>query len=111
MKIIKEKTVYISHLHYTVELVDINKVRFDSKLMLEDFEYFTQKVNPCKSVIYARLPVKNKDLSTLGHEIVHCLQNICHTYEIKFELEKEHMGYLFQYIFNELTGFHYIKRK
>lgn len=59
--------------------------------------------------IYLQFPIKPEHVGTVGHEIVHILQYIAEARSIRMDEEKEHFGYLFQYIYNELMGYDYIK--
>lgn len=47
------------------------------------------------------------DSSVVAHEIVHVLQYICRRRNIVMEDETEHMGYLMQFIFNEIYNREY----
>lgn len=96
---------YIPHLDYTVRLLDTSKAKGEARHFLKQVYGVTWKKDLSESVIYLPLPLKHGDWATLGHEIVHVLQNICQSKGIQFENETEHTAYLFQYIFNTFTGY------
>lgn len=104
MKITKPKKILIPHIFYEVELKDLSKAPQEIK----DHNYFAcvQKKR-FKSIIWCTLPINEKNIPTLAHEIVHVLQNICFDYSIDFVTEQEHTAYMYQFIFNSLIGYKY----
>ena len=42
--------------------------------------------------------------SAVAHECVHILQAICEKYNIDFTREDEHLGYIMQYLMQEICG-------
>lgn len=97
--------IYIPHLHFTVEIIDKKKANEEIREYLKNKNACRKRVSLLHSQIYINFPIRKNEMSSLGHEIVHVLQDIASVYDIDFIKEEEHFGYLFQYIFNEATGF------
>lgn len=103
---VKMKKAYLPHLHYSVFLKEKNKAKEKAKIMLDSgCVAVTENRDRYSSVIYMDLPLKKKDLPTLGHELIHVLQNICDLRHIDFVSEQENIAYMFQYLFCEFTGY------
>ena len=99
--------VYIPHIHYTVNLVEIKKSKGNIKNFLSVYENATERIDKNTSNIYFNLPIKRRDLSTLAHELVHVLQNICGDRNISFTREEENTAYILHFLMNEFTGYKY----
>lgn len=99
-----KKKIYIPHIHYTVHFYsgkDVLKIFKD-----QDGKAWTAKGKK-ESIISVR---KERDAKPglLAHEIIHVLQNIADDQGIDFVDEKEHFGYLMQYILGKILGYEYI---
>ena len=91
--------IYIQHLAYTVLIKEPNK---DSK-----FVAYVHKDNKNQCTLFIKRPVNRIEAPTLAHEIVHILQYICEARNIDMIFEQEHMGYLMNFIMNEVMGLTY----
>lgn len=94
------KTINIHHLGYKVShgIADTGQ-HYMSCIRIDD--------NHCK-IIYKSKPRPN-DIPTLAHEVLHALQYMSESRGIDMTIEMEHMGYLMQYILNEILGLKYGK--
>lgn len=108
MKINKEKTILIPHLHYKVHLKDSRKAKGEVKDFLKTYIACAQELNRHESIIWTQMPVKEHDIPTIAHELIHVLQNICKWHHIDFIEEKEHCAYLFNFMFNEMIGYTFV---
>jgi len=97
--------IEINHLGYTVCVKDIKS--FKGKHGLNNILAITQSDSKNQATIYIKKPIK--DQAQLAHEVLHVLQWICIDRNISFTEEKEHMGYIMQFLMNEITGFTYKK--
>lgn len=96
------KRILIPHLAYTVNVKEPGKnkpitnavawVEWDSD-------------NECS--LYIKQPIKPYQVPTLAHELVHVLQHISEARGIHFASEREHLGYLMQWLMNEVLGYSY----
>lgn len=91
--------IYIQHLAYTILVKEPDKY--------SRHVAYVHKDNKSQCTIYIKRPVKFKETPTLAHEIVHILQYIAESRSIDMTYEQEHMGYLMNYIMNEVLGFTY----
>jgi hypothetical protein len=98
--------ITIPHLKYSVEIKDIKKgdKTYTDKL---NVRAYAERDDSNKTTIYIKLPIKRDELSTLCHELIHAMQNMCQDRNIRFENEEEHIGYIFQYLINEILGYEY----
>lgn len=99
--------IYLPHINYTLHVKDISKGKGEVKEYLKTKVACHIKINECMSEIYVKLPIKQKDVTTLCHELIHVLQNISHTFDINFSNEEEHFAYMFQYMLNKILGYEY----
>ncbi len=100
--------IKIPHIGYTVTIQDIKTAKGEARDFLsKGYLACAHRVDLNNSTIYVTLPIKVKDHATLGHEIIHVLQHICDSRGIEFIHEQEHIAYIYQYIFNEATGYKY----
>lgn len=67
-------------------------------------QMFTEDKDRHTAVIVFRKTPTDLEGGTVAHEIMHALQYMCRRRNICMEDELEHMGYLMQYIFNEIYG-------
>lgn len=65
----------------------------------------TEKIDKNTCILWLPHPIKAN--GTLFHEITHALQFICEARNIDFILEQEHMGYIAQFVTNEILGWKY----
>ena len=103
------KKVYIPHIHYTVYLKDVSQAKGEAKNLLSTKHAIAERIDKANAVIYMKLPLKQKDWGTLGHEIIHILQYICASRNIDFVYEQENVAYMFQYIFAEFTNYRMVQ--
>lgn len=108
MLINQERIAYISHLDYTVSLKNSDYAPLHVKKQFQKYIAITYRPNWKESIIYMRFPIGDYQIPTLMHEIEHAVQNIAIDYGIDFIVEREHIAYLFQYIFNQFLGYQYI---
>lgn len=99
MKIGKAYKILIPHLGYTV-LYGVNPKEFTGRQ--EKVVMFAENTNKNTGTIVFRKVPTDLESGTVAHEIIHILQFICCRRNIVMEDEREHMGYLMQYIFNEI---------
>lgn len=107
MRKLKNKKAYkiqIPHLGYTI-IYGINKKEFIDRQA--NSVMFAENTNKNMGAIIFRKQPNDADISTVAHEVVHVLQFICRRRNINMEDETEHMGYLMQYILNEIRGYKY----
>lgn len=105
MIIDQEKMVYIPHIDYTVYLLDDSKSEGVVRVKFQNgSDVVAEKVNAKESIIYINLPATDKDIGVLSHDIVHVLQYIEEDYGAKFDKEKEHYGYISQFIWDSWLG-------
>lgn len=97
--------IYIPHIHYELEVLDIKKAKGITEEMLNSGCYGATEYLDHKSIIYIKLPLKPIDIPTVCHELVHVLQNICRDKRITFINEEEHMAYIMQYLLAEIMGY------
>lgn len=95
------KKIIIPHLGYR-----INVKKFKPSPTLENAIAWVHSINSNECDIYLQGTSKQY-YATIAHEVVHILQFICLNRNIDFTLEHEHMGYLMQYILNEITDYKY----
>lgn len=95
----KINIVDIPHLNYKV-YYGISSKEFTGRQ--EKSFAFAENTNKDVATIIFRKQPTTLDSATIAHEIVHVLQFICRRRNIIMEDETEHMGYLMQYIFNEI---------
>ena len=102
MRKLKTKKVYtipIPHLGYKI-IYGVNPKEFVGEQ--EKSMMFAEDTNKkCGAIIFRHTPTALES-GTVAHEIMHALQFMCRRRNIKMERELEHMGYLMQYIFNEI---------
>lgn len=91
--------IKIPHLGYTLLVKEPQKE--------VEFTAYVIRDNKSQSTLYIQTPIKSKDMATLAHELVHVLQFIARDRNIDMVDEMEHMGYLMNYLFNEITGHEY----
>lgn len=92
--------IQIPHLNYTVSV----KPRSAFKSPNPGFA-LTENIDRHNAIIYIDNP-KNYPC-TVAHEVIHVLGFICETKGIVFENEREHMGYLMQYLMGQILGYEY----
>ena len=101
------QVIKIPHLEYTVYLKDVKQAKGQIAESLKLLQAGTTHESTKSSTIWIKLPITFMESPTLGHEIIHVLQNICRERNIDFILEEEHVAYLFHYIMNECLGYKY----
>lgn len=98
--------IVISHLNYKI-IYGVSPKEFigaQAKSIM-----FAEDTNKnCAAVIFRKKPTQI-EMSTVAHEVMHALQYMCQRRNIKMEVELEHMGYLMQYILNEIYGYCFSK--
>jgi len=96
------KTILIPHLHYKVFIKKPTKEKpFENAVAWVESNGFYS------CTLYINQPIKQKDIPTLAHELVHVLQFIALERNIDFKLEHEHFGYLMNYMMNIILGYEY----
>lgn len=93
--------ILIPHLGYTVFV----KPKNNSRNHVAWVEADPKTPNEC--TLFMNLPVKTLEIPTLAHELTHVLQFICESRHITFSEEKEHMGYLMNFLMNRVIGIEY----
>ena len=109
MRKLKNKKAYyieIPHLNYKI-VYGVNPKEFIKKQ--SGAVMFAEDTNKNTGAIIFRKNPDNLDSAAVAHEIVHVLQFLCKRRNIEMEEETEHMGYLMQYIFNEIYNREYEK--
>ena len=106
------KKILIPHLGYTIFIEDISKAPKDIKEDMSDAYAFVSRDNFNTSTMYFHKDILVKKvpyhlIPTVFHETIHVLQNIALDRHIEFKLEKEHFGYLANYISNHILGVEY----
>lgn len=97
------KKIYISHLHYKIE------VNFNSKTYLKNIGREACAIHtPNKIQLLLKNKPKLKDFPTVAHEVMHVIQFISKDRGIDMTNEVEHCGYLMQFILNEILEYKYI---
>lgn len=99
LKLKKAYYASIPHLGYKV-IYGVNPKEFTGDQ--EKSIMFAEDTNKNTSAIIFRETPTDLQGGTVAHEIMHVLQFMCRRRNIKMEHELEHMGYLMQYIFNEI---------
>lgn len=94
--------IQINHLNYTIFVKDISKSEYNDM-----FDMCVVKEDDNSCTLYKPNKIKKHDIPTLAHEVLHCLQFISEARSIDLVQEEENMGYMMQYILNELLGFSY----
>lgn len=95
----KTNVVDISHLGYKVYFGVLNK-EFTGRH--ENSKMMAENTNKNVGTILFRKKPTVLESGMVAHEIIHILQYLCRRRNIIMEDETEHMGYLMQYIFNEI---------
>lgn len=90
--------IKINHLGYKILIKNPTR---------KEFVAYVERDNKNQCTLYIKRPVKFKEVSTLAHEVVHILQYIAEARNLDMIQEQEHMGYLMNYIMNEVLGFEY----
>lgn len=101
LKTNKAYCIQIPHLNYKI-IYGVKPEEFKGKY--EKSIMMTEDVDKNTGQILFRKTPEDQDASTVAHEVLHILQLICQHRNIKMEEEMEHMGYLMQYIHNEIYG-------
>ena len=99
------KEIKIPHLGYRV-IVKVDVKEFSG--MQESSFMFCENTDKNTATIFLRDKPRHDKFSTVAHEAMHALQFLCRNRNISMERELEHMGYLMQYILNEIYGYEYI---
>lgn len=60
-----------------------------------------------ESAILMTEKVTMKNVSTLSHEVLHAIQNLCRDRHINMAEEKENIGYMMNYCMNRILGYEY----
>lgn len=95
--------IYIPHIHYTVLI----RKRSEFTGSISSL-FLCERTDKNTSTLFIEYPLPKYSESTLAHEITHILQNICQDRHMDFIRENEHMGYLMQYIMNQILGYKYV---
>ena len=93
--------IVIPHIAYTVYVKDIDKNPYGNSIA------YAWKLDENSCELFFKKNLKPKDAPTVAHELVHVLQYICEGRGIDFSSEREHMGYIMQYMMNEILGYDY----
>lgn len=104
MKFNKAYEIPIPHLGFKV-IYAINPKEFTGSQ--EELIMFCENTSKNSAAIIFRKEPTTLQSSIVAHEIMHALQFMCQRRGIVMEKEIEHMGYLMQYIFNEIYGRQY----
>ena len=104
MKLKKAYTIPIPHLGYKV-IYGVNPKEFTGRQ--EKSLMFAEDTNKNAGAIIFRKTPTDLESGTVAHEVMHVLQFMCRRRNICMEDETEHMGYLMQYIFNEIYNRRY----
>lgn len=99
LKVNKVYTVLIPHLNFKV-VYGVNPKEFTGRQ--EGSLMFVENTNKNQATILFRKTPTDLESGTVAHEVMHALQFMCRRRNICMEDETEHMGYLMQYIFNEI---------
>lgn len=99
MKLGKTYEISIPHLGYKV-LYGVNLKEFVDRQSKSHM--FAENTNKSTATIVFRGTPNDLQSGAVAHEIMHVLQFMCRRRNIVMEDETEHMGYLMQYIFNEI---------
>lgn len=96
------KKIYLPHIHYTVLVKEFIK----PPVIIANAKAYVEHLEQGCCILYLQKGEKIMP-GDLAHEIVHVLQFICEDMNMTFELEREHMAYLMQYIMGQVMGHHY----
>lgn len=99
--------ITIPHIFYTIEVKDTKNPPKDIKEFLDKGFIACIAKGKNRSRLYIKHPIRNSDIPTLCHELIHILQHICKERDILFTNEEEHCAYMFQYMLNEILGYEY----
>ena len=93
------KNILIPHLNYMV---------YVRPLVPDPKEPETEAYVDLESRHHCVMYLKRKCLPpTVAHEITHVLQHLCETRSMRFTEESEHMGYLMQYLMQQILGYEF----
>lgn len=98
------KKIIIPHLGYTVNV----KLPTKNKPLANAIAWVEYETNN-ECSLYIKQPIKAYQIPTLAHELIHVLQYVSEARHLHFGLEKEHFGYLMQWLMNEVLGYSYFK--
>lgn len=94
--------IYLPHIHYTVKVKQRTGYRGNHTA-----KWLCERTDKDTSTLYIDMPVSQAETPTLAQGLVHVIQNICEDRHMVLSLEKEHMGYLMQYLMNRVLGYEY----
>jgi len=103
-----KNVVEIPHLNYKI-LHGVCVKEFTGR-QEKSFAFTENSTKNTAAIIFRKKPTVLES-GTVAHEILHALQFICRRRNIVMEDETEHMGYLMQYIFNEIYDREYSPSK
>lgn len=98
---IKFRTIKIDHLGYTIKIKDV------SNHPKKDYVMYVERDGFSNCTLYTKKNITVKDFTTLSHEVLHILQYIAEARNIDITYESENMGYMMQYILNQILGLEY----
>lgn len=96
--------IFIPHLCYTVYVKKPTKVK-----PIENAIAWVQYRDRDSCELFINQPIKPHQVPTLAHELIHVLQLIAEERNIHFTSDREHFGYLMQWLMNEILGYHYTR--
>jgi hypothetical protein len=99
--------IKIPNIFYEIEVKDTKNCPNQIKDFLADGYLSCVTKSKNRSTIWIKHPIKTTDIPTLGHEIIHCLQNISERRDMSFIREQEFFAYTFQYLLNEILGYEF----
>lgn len=91
--------IELPHLNYSI-FYGVLKKEFTGRH--EKSLAITENSNKNSATILFKKKPTDLEAGMVAHEIVHALQFMCRRRNIVMEDETEHMGYLMQFIFNEI---------
>lgn len=92
--------IQIPHINYTVSIKPRSALKRDHFGLA-----VTQDVDKHNAIMYIDNPKQYP--CSVAHELIHVLGFIVERRGIIFENEREHMGYIMQYLMGEILGYKY----
>ena len=89
--------IKIEHLDYTITVKDPKSYKGE-----KDFVAMVVPNDFYGCTLYIKRPVEKRHLSTLAHELMHVLQFVAEERDIDMSSEKEHFGYLMEWLMNQI---------
>lgn len=92
------KDIYLPHINYTVKVRPLKPDPGGKP----NTRAWCEHVDDWHSAVY--LP-KRVVPGLIAHELVHVLRHLCESRNMSFDLEREHMAYIMQYLMDKILGY------